>query len=76
MLQCTELWPMVDNLLLLKDRSLRTLGLGPSWMKMIVDTFISALESSPVHCLKSRPSENRRMPEKAGTAERLANMRF
>jgi hypothetical protein len=36
-------------------------------------TFISAFESSPVHCRKSRPSGKRRSPGKAGTAEMLDN---
>jgi hypothetical protein len=31
-------------------------------------TFINALESSPVHCLKLRPSGNRRNPGNDGTA--------
>ena len=31
-------------------------------------TFISALESSPVHCLNPRPSGKRRIPAKGGTA--------
>jgi hypothetical protein len=35
------------------------------------NTFINALESSPVHWLKSRPSEKRRTPAKAGTEEIL-----
>jgi len=30
-------------------------------------TFINAFESSPVHCLKLRPSGNLRRPGKAGT---------
>lgn len=34
-------------------------------------TFINALESSPVHCLKSRPSGNRRRPAFSGTADTL-----
>jgi hypothetical protein len=34
-------------------------------------TFMSAFESSPVHCLKSRPSGNRHRPGNAGTAEIL-----
>jgi len=76
MLRCIEPWPMVGNLQLLTDKSLCTLNMYLVWIKMFVNTFISALESSPVHCLKSRPSGNRRMPGKAGTAERLANMRF
>jgi hypothetical protein len=33
---------------------------------------MSALESSPVHWLKSRPSGKRRMPGNAGTAASLA----
>ena len=34
-------------------------------------TFISAFESSPVHCAKSRPSGKRRSPGKIGTADIL-----
>jgi hypothetical protein len=34
-------------------------------------TFMSALESSPVHWAKSRPSGKRRSPGKGGTAEIL-----
>ena len=35
-------------------------------------TFISAFESSPVHCLKSLPSGKRRIPGYAGTADILS----
>ena len=38
-------------------------------------TFINALESSPVHCLKPRPSGKRRKPGKWGAAAML-NMRI
>jgi hypothetical protein len=31
-------------------------------------TFISAFESSPVHCLNPRPSGKRRKPENEGAA--------
>ena len=34
-------------------------------------TFINAFESSPVHCLKSRPSGKRRIPGYGGTADIL-----
>jgi hypothetical protein len=39
------------------------------WEKGI--TFISAFESLPVHCSKSRPSGKRRNPGKGGTADIL-----
>lgn len=34
-------------------------------------TFMSALESSPVHCVKSRPSGKRRSPGNTGTPDIL-----
>ena len=38
----------------------------PTWNHNL--TFISALESSPIHCLNPRPWGKRRSPEKGGTA--------
>ena len=37
-------------------------------------TFINAFESSPVHCLKSRPSGNHCNPGNGGTADILERM--
>jgi hypothetical protein len=39
-------------------------------------TFISAFESSPVHCKKSRPSGKRRNPGNGGMAEMLTNLEW
>ncbi len=36
-------------------------------------TFMSAFESSPVHCLKFRPSGKRRSPAKDGASAMLEN---
>ena len=38
------------------------------YVDLVEQTFISALESSPVHCLNPRPSGNRRSPGNKGTA--------
>jgi hypothetical protein len=45
------------------------------FLKVIGDiTFISAFESSPVHCLNPRPCENRRRPAKGGTIAMLSHI--
>lgn len=42
--------------------------------KKIYSTFISAFESSPVHCANPRPSGKRRKPENDATAAILCHM--
>lgn len=37
-----------------------------SMIVQLEQTFINAFESSPVHCLKRRPSGNRRKPTNGG----------
>jgi hypothetical protein len=39
-------------------------------------TFIKAFESSPVHCLKFRPSGKRRKPANGGAIEILFSLLF